>query len=604
MEAARRAPLASSAPSRNGVPPKRAQLVGEHLARRGRRRARARAGSACGRPRARAPSRRSPRAARPRRPRTTRSTSIRPSAAPMRPASAAFSRRASPADPTRARRSRRARHCPRSGPGSAEPQAVAARAPASTREDRPAGLGRPRGVPRSKTTPIPGRGSSRRSRPALRAARFDQPPAGGARLARRERRAAGHRALRRIRRDHDRVALDGDRPARAAARGAAGTGPPPASGGRRRRGSRSRSRGCTRRGAPPRRPAARAPAAAAVAAPPAARRYWCTAAGHVVRALQPALDLERRDAQLRERRHRAEPDQILRARAGTRPRRGRAPRRRRSSSYGSRHACAHWPRFAERPPHASDDRHCPDHATHSAPWTNTSSGRLVPAAYARISSSDSSRGTTTRPRPELAQELGGERATRRHLRRACSSSAGHTARAIRATAGSWTMIASAPDAATRRIELLDDRQLGLEHERVQRDVTRARRRGGPTRRSRRARPTEVRRARARVEAVVEAEVHGVGARGEGGGERRRGRGPGRGARISGRRKSGDGARGGRVQGGGAARATRAGAAPSPWGEPFRAAFHTTPKPWRPSNTFFFLAHLGSPMPLRRGGASI
>jgi hypothetical protein len=50
-----------------------------------------------------------------------------------------------------------------------------------------------------------------------------------------------------------------------------------------------------------------------------------------------------------------------------------------SSWYGSRHACAHWPRLADRPPQASDDRHWPLHDTHSAPWMNTSSGSVVPA---------------------------------------------------------------------------------------------------------------------------------------------------------------------------------------------------------------------------------
>src|SRR5215831_828393 len=45
------------------------------------------------------------------------------------------------------------------------------------------------------------------------------------------------------------------------------------------------------------------------------------------------------------------------------------------NSYGIRHACAHSPRLAERPPSASLVRHWPEYATHRAPWTKTSSGR-------------------------------------------------------------------------------------------------------------------------------------------------------------------------------------------------------------------------------------
>lgn len=43
-----------------------------------------------------------------------------------------------------------------------------------------------------------------------------------------------------------------------------------------------------------------------------------------------------------------------------------------TSPYGSRQACAHWPRLAERPPHASLEKHCPEYDTHSAPCTKHS----------------------------------------------------------------------------------------------------------------------------------------------------------------------------------------------------------------------------------------
>lgn len=63
--------------------------------------------------------------------------------------------------------------------------------------------------------------------------------------------------------------------------------------------------------------------------------------------------------------------------------------------------CAHWPRFAERPPHASDEKHCPEYDTQRAPCTNTSTSAAVFAAVAAISSTVSSRPSTTRAQPRL-----------------------------------------------------------------------------------------------------------------------------------------------------------------------------------------------------------
>src|SRR5258706_2716685 len=52
-------------------------------------------------------------------------------------------------------------------------------------------------------------------------------------------------------------------------------------------------------------------------------------------------------------------------------------------SYGIRQACAHSPRFAERPPSDSLVKHWPEYATHNAPWTKTSRGKLVGRASSR-----------------------------------------------------------------------------------------------------------------------------------------------------------------------------------------------------------------------------
>ena len=70
-----------------------------------------------------------------------------------------------------------------------------------------------------------------------------------------------------------------------------------------------------------------------------------------------------------------------------------------TSPYGSRHACAHCPRLALRPPHASLLKHCPLYETHSAPCTNASTSASVPCRTAAISRTLSSRPTTTRLHP-------------------------------------------------------------------------------------------------------------------------------------------------------------------------------------------------------------
>ena len=76
-------------------------------------------------------------------------------------------------------------------------------------------------------------------------------------------------------------------------------------------------------------------------------------------------------------------------------------------SYGMRQAWAHSPRLAERPPRDSLVRHCPEYATHKAPWTNTSRGSATEPAPAAcwaawifsISFNEHSRAKTTSSHP-------------------------------------------------------------------------------------------------------------------------------------------------------------------------------------------------------------
>jgi hypothetical protein len=111
---------------------------------------------------------------------------------------------------------------------------------------------------------------------------------------------------------------------------------------------------------------------------------------------------------------------------------------------------AHWPRLAERPPQASLVRHWPDHDTHSAPCTNTSSSAAVSRRSRSISLSESSRGRTMRlaPRPSANRMPSALEMVIWVL--AWISRAGQMARASSATAGSCTMSASTPAAATSR----------------------------------------------------------------------------------------------------------------------------------------------------------
>ena len=115
-----------------------------------------------------------------------------------------------------------------------------------------------------------------------------------------------------------------------------------------------------------------------------------------------------------------------------------------------RQLCAHWPRLAERPPHASLVRHWPLHDTHSAPCTNTSSSASVPAAKRSISATDSSRGTTMRVQPSAVANAAAAGSAMVICVLACSSSCGQIARASRQTAGSCTISASTPEAAMPR----------------------------------------------------------------------------------------------------------------------------------------------------------
>ncbi len=119
-------------------------------------------------------------------------------------------------------------------------------------------------------------------------------------------------------------------------------------------------------------------------------------------------------------------------------------------SYGRRHDWAHWPRLAERPPQASLVRHWPLHDMQRAPWMKTSSSMSVCPASRRISVTESSRGTTTRVTPRPRAKRMPSALEMVICVEACSSSWGQRARASRAMAGSWMMRASTPDSATRR----------------------------------------------------------------------------------------------------------------------------------------------------------
>ncbi len=87
---------------------------------------------------------------------------------------------------------------------------------------------------------------------------------------------------------------------------------------------------------------------------------------------------------------------------------------------------------------------------HRAPWTKTSSSRSHPSWKARIWSTDSSRGSTTRETPRPAAKRAASGLEMVIWVEAWSSSSGQTRAARSATAGSCTMSASTPLAPTRR----------------------------------------------------------------------------------------------------------------------------------------------------------
>ena len=107
-----------------------------------------------------------------------------------------------------------------------------------------------------------------------------------------------------------------------------------------------------------------------------------------------------------------------RARAGSARRRAAATAPSTIISYGRRQACAHCPRLALRPPHASDEKHWPEYATHSAPWTKISSSQSVASRMARTSASDSSRASVTRLDAEALRQAHAIGAGHAHLRAA------------------------------------------------------------------------------------------------------------------------------------------------------------------------------------------
>ena len=123
-------------------------------------------------------------------------------------------------------------------------------------------------------------------------------------------------------------------------------------------------------------------------------------------------------------------------------------------SYGSRHAWAHCPRFALRPPHASDEKHCPEYETHNAPCTKISSSTSVCALIARISASDSSRANTTRFAPKRRANSTPAALVTLICVLPCTSRCGAICRANAATPISCTMMASTPASAIAAIARL------------------------------------------------------------------------------------------------------------------------------------------------------
>src|SRR6267378_3167753 len=146
-----------------------------------------------------------------------------------------------------------------------------------------------------------------------------------------------------------------------------------------------------------------------------------------------------------------------------------------------RQLCAHCPRLALRCWSASLVRHWPLQLTQSAPWTKHSSSRSVRADIARISSIESSRGSTTRVTP-----------------RVCAIAA-----------------ASAGDV---RQGLLGDGQLAIEDQGVEGDEALHAFRMEELEDARQVGGGEVVRARPGVEAAAQAEIDGVCARGHRGPE--------------------------------------------------------------------------------------
>eukprot|EP00964_Phaeocystis_antarctica_P048165 scaffold27884_cov65-Phaeocystis_antarctica.AAC.2 len=117
-----------------------------------------------------------------------------------------------------------------------------------------------------------------------------------------------------------------------------------------------------------------------------------------------------------------------------------------------RHCCAHWPRLAERPPHASLEKHCPLYETHMCPCTKIST--LVPgtaAVTAAMSEIDSSRVSTTvrAPRPCAAKRAPSASEIDICVE-ACSGSEGATACSRDARPTSCTMRPSTPAASAVR----------------------------------------------------------------------------------------------------------------------------------------------------------
>ncbi len=238
----------------------------------------------------------------------------------------------------------------------------------------------------------------------------------------------------------------------------------------------------------------------------------------VGRALEAALDLETRDTGLGERGHDVEPDEILRRQqvldlaevahgAVEDERVGQAARLRalaavrRAPTPRLRRQALATPRDTQRAVH--EDLELDRSARPVA-------ADLVDGELARH---DDAR------QPELAEQADRERARRGHLGRRVDLERGTDRTREQRDGGILDDDRVDPGGGDAPDQLLDDRELGLEHERVERDV-----RAGPGAVNPRddlgeRRRWEVLGTRARVESVVETEVDSVGAGSERRGQR-------------------------------------------------------------------------------------